>query len=112
MKKNYKDEQAQRSGLSERIDANCASALFSSHQIEYLKALQTLGMKCLVMNHYGAAFASEFMLALNEDETRWVYATAKNPFARCLRPGILDGYAQDWKISIVDLDSFLSNRQP
>lgn len=73
--------------------------------LEDLKALKQLGMKCLVMTHYGEAFANEFMLKLNDGETGWMQDTGYNPFASSLSPKKLNGYCENWKKSLVDIDS-------
>jgi hypothetical protein len=77
---------------------------FNNREIEYLKALKTLGMRCLVMTDTGKAFASEYMLKINDAGTGWKHETATNPFAKSIRPDVLNRYTDDWKTSLVDLE--------
>jgi hypothetical protein len=93
----------------EGLDDALCSHSFPRLNVDDLKALKQLGMRCLVMTHYGAAFASEFMLKLNDDETAWKQAVGHNPFAGALTPEKLDGYCDDWKRSLVDIDLFIAN---
>ena len=86
-------------------------SLFNERQVQYLKALKVLGMRCLVMTDRGSAFASEYMLTINEAGTGWKHETATNPFAMSLRPDVLNGYADDWKSSLVDLNACLADAE-
>jgi hypothetical protein len=93
----------------EGLDDTICSHSFPRLNVDDLKALKQLGMRCLVMTHYGAAFANEFMLKLNDGETSWNQAVGHNPFAGALTPKKLDRYCDDWKRSLVDIDLFIAN---
>jgi hypothetical protein len=84
-------------------------AIKRSDLLDKFKALKVLGMRCVVMDKDRRAFACEFMLRINDNGTGWRQQEGYNPFARYLNPEILDGYADKWEDSLIDLNSLPSN---
>jgi hypothetical protein len=71
---------------------------------EDLAALKQLGMKVLVMNPNGTAFANAAELIINSDETAWRHPEhIRNPFIWAITVDKLRDYAEDWKESYIVL---------
>ena len=72
--------------------------------MQELRALKTLGMRCLVLSSEGQAFATAEMMELNEAGDGWRHIHHA-PDANGLFPKQFDHYSDDWRASLIDLNN-------